>query len=68
MSKERARAKHVDYENAREHPYKKYESHRYWKLLNKGISDLVGNQDLMEKAARPYIAGYLCKLLLSSPK
>ena len=41
------------HENAPEHPYKKYESHPYWKRIDKGISDLVENQDLVERGARP---------------
>jgi len=49
----------------REHTYTEYESHPYWRLVDKGISDLVGNQDLVELAARPYIVGYFCKVLLS---
>jgi hypothetical protein len=52
-------------ESASRHPYKKYESHRYWKKIDKGISDLVDNQDLVEQSARPYIVGYLCKMILS---
>ena len=68
MSKERAHATPIIEEEIPEHPYTEYESHRYWKLLNKGISDLARNKDLIEKTARPYIVGHLCKLLLASPK
>jgi hypothetical protein len=50
------------------HPYKKYESHRYWKRIDEGISDLVDNQDLVEQSARSYIVGYLCKMILSRKK
>jgi len=60
--------KSVVHENAPEHPYKKYESHPYWKRIDKGISDLVENQDLVERGARPYIVGYLCKMLLKPRK
>jgi len=55
-------------ESATKHPYKKYESHRYWKRIDEGISDLVDNQDLVEQSARPYIVGYLCKMILSRKK
>ena len=60
--------KQIVYKKAPEHPYKEYESHPYWKRINKGISDLVLNQDLLERAARPYIVGYLCKILLKPNK
>jgi hypothetical protein len=58
----------VAHDGATNHPYKKYESHRYWKRIDNGITDLVHNQDLVEQTARPYIVGYLCKMLLSRKK
>jgi hypothetical protein len=45
------------------HPYKQFEKTGLWKALNKGILDLVKNQDLKEITRREYIVGYLCKLL-----
>jgi hypothetical protein len=54
--------------NTLEHPYKKYKSHPYWKRIDKGISDLAENQDLVEGTAREYIVGYLCKTILKPPK
>jgi hypothetical protein len=63
-----AKAKPAVYENAPEHPYKQFESHPYWKRIEKGISDLVENQDLKERTARPYIVGYLCKTVLQREK
>jgi hypothetical protein len=60
----RAKVEPIVSENAPEHPYKKYESHPYWTRIDKGISGLVKNHDLVERAARPYIVGYLCKMLL----
>jgi hypothetical protein len=45
------------------HPYKEFEKTGLWKALNKGIQDLVGNQDLKEIERREYIVGYLCKVL-----
>ena len=68
MRAKRPKVKPIVYENAPEHPYKKYESHPYWKRIDKGISDLVENQDLVEREARPYIVGYLCKMLLRREK
>jgi len=63
-----ARAKPIVYTNAPEHPYRQYESHPYWKRIDKGISDLVANRDLEERGARHYIVGYLCKILLQREK
>ena len=51
-----------------QHPSKNYESHRYWKRIDVGISDLVDNQDLVEQSARPYIVGDLSKTILSRKK
>jgi hypothetical protein len=45
------------------HPYKQFERTGLWKALDKGIGDLIENQDLKEIARREYIVGYLCKLL-----
>ena len=45
------------------HPYKEFEKTGLCKALNKGIHDLVGNQDLKEIERREYIVGYLCKVL-----
>jgi hypothetical protein len=46
-----------------DHPYKKYEGTQLWRALDKGIGDLVQNQDLIEQEHRAYIVGYLCKVL-----
>jgi len=48
------------------HPYKEFEKTGLWKALNKGIRDLVENQDLKEITRRDYIVGYLCKALTRS--
>jgi hypothetical protein len=45
------------------HPYKEFEKTGLWKALNKGIRDLVENQDLKETERREFIVGYLCKVL-----
>ena len=50
------------------HPYMDYQSHPYWKLIEKGITDLVKNKDLVEYEERAYIVGYLCKTLLRGAK
>jgi hypothetical protein len=49
--------------NQPEHPYREFEGTALWKALDKGIADLVENQDLKEIAKREYIVGYLCKVL-----
>lgn len=45
------------------HPYKEFEKTELWKAVNKGIRDLVENQDLKEITQREYVVGYLCKVL-----
>jgi hypothetical protein len=55
MRARRTKIKPVIYKNAPEHSYKKYESYPYRKRIDKGISDVVQNQDLVEREARKYI-------------
>ena len=50
------------------HPYREYEGTPLWRALDKGIADLVENQDLEERTRREYIVGYLCKLLAGRRK
>lgn len=50
------------------HPYVDYEVDPLWPLIEKGIADLVKNQDLVEKEDRNYIVGYLCKVILKGQK
>ncbi len=50
------------------HPYMEYEESSLWPLVEKGISDLVNNQDLIEKEDRNYIVGYLCKVVSEGQK
>jgi hypothetical protein len=45
------------------HPYKEFEKTGLWKALNKGIRDLVENQDLKETERREFIVGYPCKVV-----
>jgi hypothetical protein len=51
-----------------QHPYLEYESDPLWPLLDKGISDLVANGDLIEQTERAYVVGYLCKGVLYGRK
>ena len=45
------------------HPYTRYEQTPLWKALDKGIDDLVKNNDIEELTRREYIVGYLCDLI-----
>jgi hypothetical protein len=45
------------------HPYVRWENTPLWKAIEKGVADLVENQDLVETEAREYIVGYLCKIV-----
>jgi hypothetical protein len=45
------------------HPYKRFEGTGLWRAVEKGVRDLVENQDLKELARREYIVGYLCEVL-----
>ncbi|MCM3758260.1 hypothetical protein M3197_12380 [Sporosarcina aquimarina] len=45
------------------HPYEIFEGTPLWDIIDKGINDLVENNDIEETAQREYIIGYLCKLI-----
>ena len=44
-------------------PYEALKRSPAWKILEKGIADLVANGDITENTARRYVVGYLCRLL-----
>jgi hypothetical protein len=48
------------------HPYGQFEGTPLWEVINKGIDDLVENNDLEETTQREYIVGYLCMLINES--
>ncbi|WP_078410753.1 hypothetical protein [Priestia abyssalis] len=48
------------------HPYEQFEGTPLWETINKGIDDLVENNDIEETTRREYIVGYLCKLINES--
>jgi hypothetical protein len=50
-------------EENRSRPYQEFEGTPLWKAIDKGISDLVENQDLQEMTPRAYVVGHLCKVL-----
>jgi hypothetical protein len=45
------------------HPYVRWEGTPLWKAIQKGVADLVENQDLVENEHREYIVGYICKIV-----
>lgn len=45
------------------HPNEIFEGTPLWCVVNKGINDLVENNDIEETTQREYIVGYLCKLI-----
>lgn len=47
-------------------PYENYKSHALWKVIEKAIAELVGNQDMLEKTKRDYIVGYLVEKIVES--
>lgn len=53
-----------DHPSVRDHPYKEYEGSKVWKAVAKAIRDLEGNDDLVLKELRPYVVGYICKVLV----
>jgi hypothetical protein len=48
------------------HPYKQFEGTPLWEVINKGLDDLVENNNLEETTRREYIVGYLCKFINES--
>lgn len=48
---------------SRNHPYKKYESLRIWRVVSHEIDELVANRDLELTTAPEYVIGSLCKAL-----
>ena len=51
-----------------DHPYKHLEGRPEWKALDRAISNLVRNGDLVESTPRAYIVGYLLSRLDTLPK
>ena len=45
------------------HPYARYQGLPEWENIDKAISQLISNNDLIEKTSRPYIIGYIIKAL-----
>lgn len=45
------------------HPYIKYENSLEWKVIHRGINELIKNKDLELQTEKKYIIGYLCMKL-----
>ncbi len=45
------------------HPYLAWKSTALWRAVEKAVSDLVENRDLVEDEYREYIVGYICKTI-----
>lgn len=50
------------------HPYMEFERTPLWGAVEKGIQDLIDNQDLVATEHREYIVGYLCKIITRRKK
>lgn len=48
------------------HPYKKYENTKRWRVLKKAILGLQKNRDIEITTAPELVIGYLCKSLSGS--
>lgn len=49
--------------NEQTHPYTEYEDTPMWKVVDRAIRDLVGNQDITETTRHEYIVGYIVREL-----
>lgn len=43
------------------HPYKEYESSRFWEIVKSSIEELVENNDIELQTPIEYVVGYICK-------
>jgi hypothetical protein len=46
-----------------ETPYETYKKSANWKIVKKGVADLIKNNDLKLLTHEDYVIGYLCKML-----
>lgn len=47
-----------------EHPYKEFEGLVIWQAIEKAVSELEQNNDLVISTAKEYVVGYLCKSIV----
>lgn len=45
------------------HPYKEYESSKFWGIIKSSIEELVENNDIELQTPIEYAVGYICKNL-----
>ena len=45
------------------HPYKEYESSKFWGIIKSSIEELVENNDIELQTPIEYVVGYICKNL-----
>ncbi len=50
------------------HPYVALEETPTWIAVESAIDDLVKNSDLVERTAREYVVGYLCRKIVANRK
>ena len=43
------------------HPYKEYESSKFWEIVKSSIEELVENNDIELQTPIEYVVGYICK-------
>ena len=46
-----------------DHPYRSHEDTLLWTTLDRALSDLEQNSDIVITTARPYVVGYICDQL-----
>lgn len=45
------------------HPYKEYESSKFWGIIKSSIEELVENNDIELQTPIEYVVAYICKNL-----
>jgi hypothetical protein len=57
---------HMTADKSRLHPYADLEGTALWTQIDRAITELIRNRDLVEATAHPYVVGYICKTLMES--
>jgi hypothetical protein len=50
----------------RHHPYADLEGTALWIQVDRAVTDLLQNRDLVETTAHSYVVGYICKKLMDA--
>ena len=45
------------------HPYTQYENSYLWDTVQRAVTDLVENKDLILQTREEYVIGYICKAI-----